>query len=120
MGGVDVLVNSTVSAYPFPTLFHLIDPKDIQGMVLTQVMSHFLLARIVMDGMRARENGVIINIASDAGKAATPGETIIGGLMAGIIMFCRTSRHRGQARRASAVNVHDAVDHRRHGDATAR
>ncbi|MFV0382918.1 SDR family NAD(P)-dependent oxidoreductase [Paracoccus sp. (in: a-proteobacteria)] len=90
MGGVDVLVNSTVSAFPYPTLFHQIDPKDIQGMVLTQVMSHFLLARVVMDGMRARENGVIINIASDAGKAATPGESIIGGLMAAIIMFCRT------------------------------
>ncbi|MTE01659.1 SDR family oxidoreductase [Paracoccus sp. YIM 132242] len=89
MGGVDILVNSTVSAYPYPTLFHLIDPHDIKGMVLTQVMSHFLLARVVMDGMRERENGVIISIASDAGKAATPGETIIGGLMAAIMMFCR-------------------------------
>ncbi|MGO4843071.1 SDR family NAD(P)-dependent oxidoreductase, partial [Rhizobiaceae sp. 2RAB30] len=56
MGGVDVLVNSTVSAYPYPTLFHKIDISDIQGMVLTQVMSHFLLARVVMDGMREREN----------------------------------------------------------------
>lgn len=90
MGGVDVLVNSTVSAYPYPTLFHKIDPHDIKGMVLTQIMSHFLLSRVVMDGMRERENGVIINIASDAGKAATPGESIIGGLMAGIMMFCRT------------------------------
>ncbi len=90
MGGVDVLVNSTVSAYPYPTLFHKIDIRDIQGMVLTQVMSHFLLARVVMDGMRARENGAIISVASDAGKVTTPGESIIGGLMAAIIMFSRT------------------------------
>ncbi|BCH23480.1 SDR family NAD(P)-dependent oxidoreductase [Mesorhizobium sp. L-8-3] len=89
MGGVDVLVNSTVSAYPYPTLFHKIDINDIQGMVLSQVMPHFLLARAVMDGMRARENGAIINIASDAGKVTTPGETIIGGLMAAIMMFSR-------------------------------
>lgn len=89
MGGVDVLVNTTVSAYPYPTLFHKIDVRDIKGMVLTQVMSHFLMARVVMDGMRQRERGVIINIASDAGKATTPGETIIGGLMAAIIMFSR-------------------------------
>lgn len=90
MGGVDVLVNSTVSAYPYPTLFHKIDVNDIQGMVLTQLMSQFLLPRVLMDGMRRRERGVIISIASDAGKATTPGESIIGGLMAAIIMFCRT------------------------------
>lgn len=90
MGGIDVLVNATVTAYPQPTLFHKIDVTDLQGMVLTQVMPHFLLARVVMDGMRARENGVIINIASDAGKATTPGESVIGGLMAAIIMFSRT------------------------------
>ncbi|MGV0819056.1 SDR family NAD(P)-dependent oxidoreductase [Martelella sp. AMO21009] len=90
MGGVDVLVNTTVSAYPYPTLFHKIDIHDIEGMVLTQIMPHLLMCRVVMDGMRARERGVIINIASDAGKATTPGESIIGGVMAGIIMFTKT------------------------------
>lgn len=90
MGGVDVLVNSTVSAFPYPTLFHKIDVADIEGMVLSQVMPHFLLCRVVMDGMRERERGAIVNIASDAGKAATPGESIIGGQMAAIIMFTRT------------------------------
>ncbi|WP_417722515.1 SDR family NAD(P)-dependent oxidoreductase [Salipiger sp.] len=90
MGGVDVLVNTTVSAYPYPTLFHKIDINDIEGMVLSQIMPHLLMCRAVMDGMREREQGVIINIASDAGKATTPGESIIGGLMAGIIMFTRT------------------------------
>lgn len=90
MGGVDVLVNATVTAYPEPQLFHKLDINDFQGMVLTQIMPHILLSRVVIDGMRERENGAIINIASDAGKATTPGETIIGGLMAGIIMFCRS------------------------------
>ena len=89
MGRVDVLVNTTVCAYPYPQLFHKIDVNDIKGMVLTQLMSHILMARVVMDGMRERERGVIINIASDAGKATTPGETIIGGLMAAIIMFSK-------------------------------
>lgn len=90
MGGVDVLVNTTVSAYPYPSLFHKIDVNDLEGMVLTQLMSHLLMARVVMDGMRQRERGVIINVASDAGKATTPGESVIGGLMAAIIMFSRT------------------------------
>lgn len=90
MGGIDVLVNTTVSAYPYPTLFHKIDVNDLEGMVLTQLMSHLLMARVVIDGMRQRERGVIINVASDAGKATTPGESVIGGLMAAIIMFSRT------------------------------
>lgn len=90
MGGVDVLVNTTVSAYPYPTLFHKIDIGDLEGMVMTQIMPHLLLSRVVMDGMRRQEGGVIVNIASDAGKVPTPGETVIGGLMAAIMMFTRT------------------------------
>ena len=90
MGGIDVLVNCTVSAFPYPTLFHKIDIHDLQGMVLSQVMPHLLLARVVMDGMRERGRGAIVNIASDAGKLTTPGESVIGGMMAAIIMFSRT------------------------------
>ncbi|MEQ8368781.1 MAG: SDR family oxidoreductase [Roseicyclus sp.] len=90
MGGVDVLVNTTVSADPYPTLFHKIDIGDLEGMVMTQIMPHLLLSRVVMDGMRRQEGGVIVNIASDAGKVPTPGETVIGGLMAAIMMFTRT------------------------------
>ena len=33
---------------------------------------------------------VIINVASDAAKVPTPGETVIGAAMAGIVMFSRT------------------------------
>jgi NAD(P)-dependent dehydrogenase (short-subunit alcohol dehydrogenase family) len=39
--------------------------------------------------MREQKSGVIINIASDAAKSATPGETVLGGGMAAIVMFSR-------------------------------
>jgi NAD(P)-dependent dehydrogenase (short-subunit alcohol dehydrogenase family) len=39
--------------------------------------------------MRQRGTGVIVNIASDAAKSATPGETIIGAAMAAIVMFSK-------------------------------
>ena len=39
--------------------------------------------------MRAANGGCIINIASDAAKIPTPGETVIGAAMAGIVMFTR-------------------------------
>jgi NAD(P)-dependent dehydrogenase (short-subunit alcohol dehydrogenase family) len=88
-GRIDVLVNSTVTGFPVPTLFHEIDLNDLEGMVLTQMMAPLNMCGVVMPGMRKQQNGVIINIASDAGKVTTPGESIIGGLMAGIIMFSR-------------------------------
>jgi NAD(P)-dependent dehydrogenase (short-subunit alcohol dehydrogenase family) len=40
--------------------------------------------------MRAQKPGLIINIASDAAKIATPGESVIGAVMAAIVMFSRT------------------------------
>ena len=39
--------------------------------------------------MREANGGCIINIASDAAKMPTPGETVIGAAMAGIVMFTR-------------------------------
>ncbi len=44
----------------------------------------------VLPFMRPRRNGVIINLALDAAKAATPGESVIGAGMAAIVMFTRT------------------------------
>jgi NADP-dependent 3-hydroxy acid dehydrogenase YdfG len=39
--------------------------------------------------MMAQNSGTVINIASDAGKVATPGESVIGAGMAAIIQFTR-------------------------------
>ena len=40
--------------------------------------------------MREQKSGVIINVASDAAKVPTPGESVIGAAMAAIVMFTRT------------------------------
>ena len=39
--------------------------------------------------MRKAGCGTIINVASDAAKLPTPGESVIGAAMAGIVMFTR-------------------------------
>ena len=87
-GSVDVLVNSTVGPYG-PKLFHNIDFEELQTIVLKQLMAPILTSRRVWPWMRERKMGVIVNIASDAGKVATPGESVLGAAMAGIIMFSR-------------------------------
>ena len=88
-GHIDVLVNSTVGAAG-PTLLHQIPVEDIEEILVAQMLGPLLMCRAALPYMRERSSGCIINVASDAGKLATPGETVIGGAMAGIIMFTRT------------------------------
>ena len=88
IGNIDVLVNSTVSTF-VPKLFHEMPIEDIEPILLQQMLAPLLMCRAVMAGMREKGGGAIINIASDAGKVATPGESVIGAAMAGISMFSR-------------------------------
>jgi 2-hydroxycyclohexanecarboxyl-CoA dehydrogenase len=88
-GRIDVLVNATVGPAG-PTLLHQTAIEDIERIVMQQMLGPLLMSRAVLPAMRAAGGGVILNIASDAGKLATPGETVIGAAMAGIIMFSRT------------------------------
>lgn len=89
LGPIGVLVNSTVGP-AVPTLFHDLDLDGIVGDLNGIVLAPLLMCRAVLPGMRARGSGVIVNVASDAAKAPTPGESVIGAAMAGIAMFTRT------------------------------
>jgi NAD(P)-dependent dehydrogenase (short-subunit alcohol dehydrogenase family) len=88
LGSIDVLVNSTVGTF-VPTLFHELPIEDIETLLVQQMLAPLLMSRAVLNGMRERGGGVIINIASDACKVPTPGESVIGAAMAGIAMFSR-------------------------------
>jgi NAD(P)-dependent dehydrogenase (short-subunit alcohol dehydrogenase family) len=88
MGTVDVLVNTT-PAPVLPTPFHEIPIADIEATCMQLLLAPMLMCSAVMPGMRARRGGAIINVASDAGRVGTPGESVIGAAMAGIIGFGR-------------------------------
>jgi NAD(P)-dependent dehydrogenase (short-subunit alcohol dehydrogenase family) len=89
LGSIDVLVNSTAGLFK-PELFHAIPLNDIPEIVTQQLMAPLLMCGVVLPSMRAQKSGLIINIASDAAKVATPGESVIGAVMAAIVMFSRT------------------------------
>jgi NAD(P)-dependent dehydrogenase (short-subunit alcohol dehydrogenase family) len=85
---IDVLVNTTTSTFT-PELFHRTPVADIKAIINQLVMAPLQMCGIVLPWMRQRGTGAIVNVASDAAKSATPGETVIGGAMAAIVMFSR-------------------------------
>lgn len=89
MGGLDILVNSTVAVYS-PTLLHTIDIELIPQILARQALGPMLTSRAAVRLMREQGSGAIINLASDAVKVPTPGECVIGAAMAAIVTFSRT------------------------------
>lgn len=87
-GTIDILLNSTVGTAP-PALLKNIPIEQIESILIEQAIGPLLMSRAVMPCMVQAHGGVILNIASDAAKLATPGESVIGGAMAAIVMFTR-------------------------------
>lgn len=89
LGSLDVLVCSTVAPYQ-PTLLHNIAIEQLRDILAQQALGPLLMNRAVLPFMRAQGSGAIVNIASDAAKVPTPGETGIGAAMAAIVTFSQT------------------------------
>ena len=88
LGRIDVLINST-GTNDFPRLIHTIALEEIPGILQRCLTAQLLSCRAVLPHMREANGGCIINVATDAAKMPTPGETVIGAAMAGIVMFTR-------------------------------
>jgi 2-hydroxycyclohexanecarboxyl-CoA dehydrogenase len=88
-GRIDVMVNSTATQYT-PDLLFRTPAKNIAALLAELTLPPIYMSTTVLPVMRAQKSGVIINMASDAAKVPTPGETIIGAAMAAIVMFSRT------------------------------
>lgn len=89
LSGIDILMCST-AADVRPELFVDIPTGDISRGLTHLALPSMQMASAVLPGMRSRRSGVIVNVASDAAKTATPGEAVIGAAKAAIVMFTRT------------------------------
>lgn len=89
LGTVDVLVNSTAAAYT-PRLLRDTPIEDVAAMLTGQALGPMHMSRALLPAMVEQGGGSIVNVASDAAKVPTPGETVIGAAMAAIVTFTRT------------------------------
>ena len=88
LGRIDMLVNST-GGNDLPRLLFRTPPVEIPGILERRLFAQSLSCASALPFMRAAGGGTIINIASDAGKIPTLGESVIGAAMADIVMFTR-------------------------------
>jgi NAD(P)-dependent dehydrogenase (short-subunit alcohol dehydrogenase family) len=89
LSGIDILMCST-AADVRPELFIDVPITDVSRVVTQLALPSMHMAHAVLPGMRERRGGVVVNMASDAAKTATPGEALIGAAKAAITMFTRT------------------------------
>jgi short-subunit dehydrogenase len=89
-GPTDVLVNNAgiEAILPFPEYTE----DDIHAMVATNLDAPIQLCRLVVPGMLARGRGHIVNVASLAGKAPTPYNTVYAATKHGLIGFTYSLR----------------------------
>ncbi|MGW0035124.1 SDR family NAD(P)-dependent oxidoreductase [Gordonia sp. NPDC003376] len=90
LGSLDICVNSTTTAYR-PELLHRTPAADFSGILTGQALPPMLFTRAALPLMQEQGGGSIVNIASDAAKVPTPGESVLGAAMAAIVMFSRVA-----------------------------
>lgn len=88
-GSVEILLNSTVGSAA-PRLLKDTPIEELQDILVQQAIGPINMSRAILPEMTRAGRGVILNVASDAAKLATPGESVIGAAMAAIVMFTRT------------------------------
>lgn len=88
LGKVDILVNNAgwEKAGPFIELTEELWDK----VIAINLRGHITITRAVLDGMINRNYGKIVNIASDAGRAGSSGESVYSACKGGIIAFTKT------------------------------
>lgn len=86
---IDVLVTCAGGDHA-PELFHEIPIEKLEPILTHYMMATLYAVHAVLPVMMSQGRGVILNVASDAGKVATPGACVNGAAMAGLAMFSRT------------------------------
>ena len=102
LGPVDILVNNAGIARD--SMFHRMKPEQWGAVINTNLNSLFNMCRPVIEGMRSRKFGRIINISSINGQKGQFGQTNYSAAKAGEIGFTKALAQEG-ARAGVTVNA---------------
>jgi acetoacetyl-CoA reductase len=96
LGPVDIVVNN--AGITRDTTIHRMTPEQWQHVIDTNLTSCFNLARLVIDGMRERNFGRIVNIGSINGQAGQYGQVNYAAAKSGIHGFTKALAQEGAAK----------------------
>jgi 2-hydroxycyclohexanecarboxyl-CoA dehydrogenase len=102
LGPVDVLVNN--AGWDKAAPFLETDSALWQKIVAINLLGPINLHHAVLKGMKARGRGRIVNVASDAGRVGSSGESVYSACKGGIIAFTKTMA-REMASKQININV---------------
>src|ERR1700693_2492016 len=102
LGPVDILVNN--AGITRDTMFHRMTPEQWNAVINTNLNSLFNMCRPVIDGMRERNFGRIVNVSSINGQKGQMGQTNYSAAKAGEIGFTKALAQEN-ARRGVTVNA---------------
>lgn len=102
LGAVDILVNNAGITRDGP--LHRMSPEQWQDVIHTNLDSMFNMTRAVIEGMRAREYGRIVNLSSINGRKGQAGQANYAAAKAGVIGFTKALALEN-ARRGITVNA---------------
>jgi len=96
-GGLDLLLCSAGGNH-VPVPFERLPSEALDELCRGNFHGVLYACHAALPHLKSAGGGAILNVASDAAKTATPGEAVIGAMMAAIVMFSRTlalelSRH---------------------------
>lgn len=102
LGPIDILVNN--AGWDHAARFLDTEPLLWEKLVAINLMGPLNLQHTVVKGMVARGRGRVVNVASDAGRVGSSGESVYSACKGGIIAFSKTLA-RELARKQINVNV---------------
>ena len=102
VGPIDILVNN--AGITRDTTLHRMTPDQWDAVIETNLTSLFNMTRNVIEGMRARSFGRIINISSINGQKGQMGQTNYSAAKAGMIGFSKALAQEN-ARKGITVNT---------------
>src|SRR5688500_17369144 len=96
VGPVDVLVNNAGITRDF--MLHRMTKENWDAVIRTNLDSVFNMTRLVIDSMRARSYGRIVNISSINGRKGQMGQTNYSAAKAGLLGFSKAVAQEGAAK----------------------